>query len=262
MKMEYQTIVNLLDTTYGSVSRFITEKWVEVHDQPNKIYSINKQIRFKISMLQSDLCDFSDAYIAVEGTVTVEGASNRDRINRSLAFKNNGPFISCISKTNNTLIDNLENLDIAMPMYNLIEYSKNYKRTTGILWNYYRQEPNNPPFNPPVDNNPPTLNYNADHITNSALFKCKSSIIGKAPNNNNDNNTMKVETIMPLKHLINFWRSLDMPLVNFEINLILECSKNCVLTDLITHDAVAAQGNNPARPPINAPTGATFAVTE
>ena len=81
----------------------------------------NKQIRFKTSMLRSDLCDYSDAYVVVKGYITVEGANNRDKKNRPLAFKNNAPFISCISKMNGVLIENTEDLDIVMRMYNLFE---------------------------------------------------------------------------------------------------------------------------------------------
>ena len=87
-------------------------------------------------MLRSDLCDYSDAYIAVKGGITVsatDGAHNRDRKNRSLVFKNNVPFISYISKINGVLIENAEDLDIVMPMYNLLEYSKNYSKTSGSL---------------------------------------------------------------------------------------------------------------------------------
>ena len=91
-------------------------------------------------MLRSDLCDYSDAYIALKGIITVTGASNRSRKNRPLALKNNAPFIGCMSKINNVSIDNAENVDIVMSMYNLIEYSKNYRKTTGSLWNYYRDE--------------------------------------------------------------------------------------------------------------------------
>ena len=82
---------------------------------------------------------------------------------------------------NNVLIDNAEDLDIVMPMYNLLEYSKNYRKTTGSLWNYYRDEPKDPPLN---DDDPPTINYNADPITNSESFKYKSSITGKTSNAN------------------------------------------------------------------------------
>ena len=102
-----------------------------------------KQIRFKTPMLRSDLCGYSDVYIVVKGNITVEGTNNRDRKNRSFVFKNNAPFSSCISKINGVLIENAEDLDIVMPKYNLLEYSKNYSVTSGSLWNYYRDEPNN-----------------------------------------------------------------------------------------------------------------------
>ena len=145
IKMEYQKITNLLGTTLDEIPRFITKKWVEVHDQSGSAddrYKPNKQIRFKTSMLRSDLCDYSDAYIVVKGTITVTDP-NKANYDKKLAFKNNAPFTSCISKINNTLIDNAEDLDIVIPMFNLLEYSKNYKKTTGSLWNYYRDEPNN-----------------------------------------------------------------------------------------------------------------------
>ena len=81
-------------------------------------------------MLRSDLCYFSDAYIVVEGTITLEGDNNANKRNENLAFKNNAPFINCISKINGVQIGNAEDLDVAMPMYNLLEYSKNYRKTT------------------------------------------------------------------------------------------------------------------------------------
>ena len=119
-------------------------------------------------MLRSDLCDFSDAYVNIKGDVTLTKAANRNFIevrNRFLTFRNNAPFTNYISEINNVLIDNAVDLDIVMPMYNLLEYSKNYRKRTGSLWNYYRDEPNNPALN---DNVPPTINDNADAITNSA----------------------------------------------------------------------------------------------
>ena len=93
-------------------------------------------------MLRSDLCDFSDVYIVVKGTITVTNLDNGNR-NKAVAFKNNAPFINCISKTNGIQTDNAEDLDAVMPMYNLLEYSKNYRKTTGSLSNYYRDEPSN-----------------------------------------------------------------------------------------------------------------------
>ena len=172
------------------MSRFLTKKWVEVHDQSgdaNDRYKPNKPIRFQTSMLRSDLCDFSDAYVNVKGDVTLTKAANRNFIdvrNRFLTFRNNAPFTNCISEINNVLIDNAVDLDIVMPMYNLLEYSKNYRKTTGSLWNYYRDEPNNPLLN---DNVPPTINDNADAITNSASLKYKTSITGKTSNENLEN---------------------------------------------------------------------------
>ena len=139
--MEYQKITNLLGNTSDKVPRFITKKWIEVHDQPGETYSTKKQIRFKTSMLRSDVCDFSDAYIVVKGKITVKNPNN-NAYDKKLALKNNPPFLSCISKINSTLIDNAEDLEIVMPMHNLLEYSKTYRKTTGSLWNYYRYEPN------------------------------------------------------------------------------------------------------------------------
>ena len=137
--MEYQKITNLLGSTSDKVPRFIIKKWIEVHDQSRGVCSTNKQIRFKASMLRSDLCDYFDAYIVVKGIITVSAAErDRDEKNRQVTLKNNAPFISCISKINGTLIENAEDLDIVMPIYNLLKYSKNYLKTFGSLWNYYR----------------------------------------------------------------------------------------------------------------------------
>ena len=94
-------------------------------------------------MPRSDLCDFSDAYIIVKGTITVTNPDNAKR-NKATAFKDNAPFINCISKINGAKIDNAEDLNAVMPMYNLLEYGKNYRKTTGSLWNYYRDEQSNP----------------------------------------------------------------------------------------------------------------------
>ena len=113
--MEYQNISKLLGTMLDDVFRFITKKWVEVHDQSGSTddrYKPSKQIRFKTSMMRPDLCDFSDAYIVVKGEVTFTGESNNSRKNRSLAFKSNAWFTNCISKINNVLIDNAEGLDL------------------------------------------------------------------------------------------------------------------------------------------------------
>ena len=123
--MEFQKIINLLDTTSDNkdLPRFVTKKWIEVYDQSEKNHNINKEIRIKKPMLGSDLCDFSDAYIVVKGDIIVTNPNNAKR-NKAVAFKNNAPFINCISKINGIKIDNAEDLDVVIPMYNLLEYSK------------------------------------------------------------------------------------------------------------------------------------------
>ena len=116
--------------------RFITKKWIKVHDQSGNAedrYKLSKQTRFKTSMPRSDLCDFIGAYIVVKGTITDTNPDN-NAYDKKLAFKNNAPFVSCILKINNTFSDNAEDLDIVKPMYNLIEYSKNSSKTTGGFW--------------------------------------------------------------------------------------------------------------------------------
>ena len=150
--MEYDKINNLLrseelgsavDSESENLSKFVTRQYVRVNGLSNT-YDENKSIRFKTPMLKSDLCDYSDAYILVNGTITVTaaaGANNiREKINKPLILKNNAPFVSCITKINNELIEDAEDLDIVMPMYNLLEYSKNYRKTIGSFYNYYRDE--------------------------------------------------------------------------------------------------------------------------
>ena len=163
--MESQKIMNLFDITSDGedMPRFVTKKWIEVSDQSEKNYNTNKEIRFKTPMLRSDLCDFSDAYIAVKGDITLEGNDNAKKRNKSFAFKNNAPFINCITKIDGIKIDNAEDLDVVMPTHNLLEYTKNYKKATGSLCNYYRDEPSNPLNN------------------SSESSKYKTSILGKTP---------------------------------------------------------------------------------
>ena len=148
-------------------------------------------------MLRSDLCDYSDVHIAVKGTITVT-RPNSVLYDKKLAFKNNAPFTSCISKINNTLIDNAEDLDIVIPMYNLLEYSKNYRKATGSFWNYYRDEPNSG-----LGGDSNNINYS---IKDSKSFLYKTNIIGKLGGNNTEK---KVEIVFPLKYLSNFWRTLE-----------------------------------------------------
>ena len=119
--MEFQKIVNLFDAAFDhkDLLRFVTKKWVEVYDQSGGSYNVNKEIRIETSMLRSDLCDFSDTYIVVKEVIVVTDRDNVKR-NKSVAFKNNAPFINCISKINGVKIDDAEDLDVVMPMYNLL----------------------------------------------------------------------------------------------------------------------------------------------
>ena len=132
--MEFQKIINLLDLTSDSkdLPRFITKKWIEVYDQSEKNYNTNKEIRIKTWMLRSDLCYYSSVYLVVKGDIIVTNPDNAKR-NKAVPFKNNAPFINCISKINGIKIDNAKDLDVVMPMNNLLEYSKNYRKTTGNL---------------------------------------------------------------------------------------------------------------------------------
>ena len=156
--MEFQKVTNFLDITSDNTDlpTFVTKKWIGVYDQSQGNYDVNKEILIKTSMLRSDLCDFSDGYIVVTGNIIVtkkiftaddfeapnntaaiitatNNANNNAFGEKKLVFKNNIPFISCISKIKGIKIDNAEDLNVVMPMYNLPEYSKNYTKTTGSL---------------------------------------------------------------------------------------------------------------------------------
>ena len=132
--MEYQKISNLLESTSDNLSKLRTRNWVEINDE-----SINDDIRFKTTMLKSNLCDYADSYILVKGTITVNGEGDNagerqaDERDKGVTFKNCAPFTKCISRVNNTDIDNAHDVDIVMPMYNSIEYSDNYSKTSGSL---------------------------------------------------------------------------------------------------------------------------------
>ena len=146
--MAYQKIANLLDNTSNQPSKFRTKCRAEINDESRVGYTTGSNIKFKTTMLKSSLCDYADAYILVKGTITITGAGDdaaarrADERNKGVIFKNCAPFTKCISKINDTEIDNAQDIDIVMPMYNLIEYSDNYSKTSGSLWQYYKDDPN------------------------------------------------------------------------------------------------------------------------
>ena len=258
--MEYDKINNLLDSESENLSKFVTREYVRVNSLSNT-YHENKSIRFKTPMLRSNLCDYSDAYMLVKGTITVTdpGVNNnanniRDKRNRPVILKNNAPFVSCITRINGELIEDADDLDIVMSMYNLLEYSKNYRKTIVSLYNYYRDE-----LSDDADDN----NFDNIKVVNSNTFKYKNKIIGNTYNVNaaadsydvNKNGTQEVELAIPLKYLGNFWRALNIPLISFEVFLVLKWDKNCVITSLEQRDI---RGGNRD----NAPTGATLVIND
>ena len=164
--MEYQKIANLLDNASNQPSKFTTKSLVKINDESKGTYT-DADIKFKTTMLRSNLCDYADAYILVRGAITITGAGNDDAArqaderNKGVILKNCAPFTKCISRINNTEIDNAQDIDIVMPMYNLIEYRDNYSKTSGSLYQYYKDYPN-------------------DNITRNESFKYKVKITGKS----------------------------------------------------------------------------------
>ena len=218
--MEYQKIANLIDDTSNQPSKFRTRNWVGINDESRGAYNVHSQIKFKTTMLKSILCDYSDAYILVKGTVSVNNAAAAgaavNNNGRKVIFKNCAPFTNRISEINNTQIDNAKDIDIVMPMYNLIELSDNYAKTTGSLWQYCKDIP-------AVNANDEITEFKRGNTTDSFNFKAK--ITGRT----GDDGAKDVEIMVPLKYLSNFWRTLEMLLINCEVNLILTWSSTCVL---------------------------------
>ena len=234
--MEYQNIENLIEDASNQLSKFRTKNLVEINDESRGAYNVNSQIKFKTTVLKSSLCDYSDAYILVKETISVNNTAGAgagaNNINKEVIFKNCAPFTNCISEINNTQIDNAKDIDIVMPMYNLIEYSDNYAKTTASLWQYCKDIP-------ALNANDEIIVFDVSNLTDS--FKFKAKITGETGNNG----TKDVEIMVPLKYLSNFWRTLEMPLINCEVNLILTWSSTCFLV------ATGLQNQN-----------ATFAITD
>ena len=185
-------------------------------------------------MLRSCVQDFSDAYLVVKGDIIVTYPDDAKR-NKIVAFKNNAPFINYISEINGVQIDNAEDLDVAMPMYNMFEYSENYRKTTRSLWNYYRDEPSNP-----LSSTFESFKYKTN-ITENTYY-----VGAGEPGYDANKGKNETEVVILRKHLINFWKTLNIPLINCDIELILTRSKNCALVDM----AMRAAGNNNDPPAI------------
>ena len=253
-----------MDSKSENLSKFVTREYVRVNSSSNT-YDENKSIRFKTPMLRSDLCDYADAYILVSGTIAVAGNHSRNRQNKPVILKNNAPFVSCITRINGELIEDADDLDIVMPMYNLLEYSKNYRKTIGSLYNYYRDE-----LNDDADNN----NFANNNVVSSNTFNYKNKIIGNTYNvdlttvpaaggarvanpdyDANNSGKKSIELAIPLKYLGNFWRALNIPLISCEVSLELKWNETCVITS--QQIGVNLDGGNTA-----APTGATLTIND
>ena len=196
-------------------------------------YNTGSQIKFKTTMIKSSLCDYSDAYIHVKGTITVNNTAaaggDANNTNKKAIFKNCAPFTNCISEINITDIDNAKDIDIVMSMYNLIEYSDNYSKTSGSLWQYTKDIP-------AVNNDNAIIDFTNNNLSDSFDFKVKMT------GQTGDNGTKNVEIMVPLKYLSNFWRTLEMPLINCEITLLLTWSASCIIvsTDVANQNATFA----------------------
>ena len=177
----------MLDSTSKQPYKFRTRNWVEINDQSRGTYS-KSDIKFKTAMLTSYLYDYADAYILVKGTIIITFEGHNDATKRlderikGVTCKSYAPFTKCISRINNTDIDTAQDIDIVMPMYNVIEYSDYYSKTSGSFWQYYKDDPN-------------------DNITESEWFKSKIKITGKTPATGS---TKDVAIFVPFKYLSDF----------------------------------------------------------
>ena len=218
--MENQKIINLLDKIDTGSKHFATKKWYIINDENNTNYGVDKNtgantpdtIKYDARVLKPNLCDYAEAYILVDGTIRAADADNNTR----LALKNCAPFTKCNLEINDEHVDTAENLDIVMPMYNLIEYSDNYQDSSATLYQYKQDEP-------------PEADAVADlTANNSSYFKYKINLLGN-PVLGGAIAKRNVKVAVPLKYLSNFFRSLEMPLINCKIKLNLTWKKMRVI---------------------------------
>ena len=223
--MENQKLINFLNKDDIDSKHFATKRWYIINDENNTNYGVKKDtgannpdtIKYDTRVLKPNLCDYADAYILIDGTIRPEGALNATR----LALKNCAPFEKCNLEINDEHVDTAENLDIVMPMYNLIEYSDNYQDSSATLYQYKRDEP-------------PEANAIADLTADtSSSFKYKINLLGNIAAANPvvaRVARLNVKIAVPLKYLSNFFRSLEMLLINCKIKLNLTWKKECVLS--------------------------------
>ena len=209
--METQKIINLLSNSENEYSKFATRKWYVIDSESKSNYSHENPIQFFANSLESSLCDYSDAYILVTGTIAVVGADN----NTKVGFKNCAPFRKCRREIKEIFIDEAEHINIAMPMNNLTEYSNNYTATSGSSWQFKSDEIEEDANLTVDDENIPN---------NSSSYKYKSSLITYRNN---------AKIAVSLKYLSNFWKLSEIPLINCRVELSLTWNENCILTSLV-----------------------------
>ena len=220
--MEYQKVINLLDNASNEPSKFRTKNWVEISDESRGTYNTNTRIKSKTTMLKSSLCNYS-VNILVKGKITVNNTAAADadanNTNKKVIFKNCASFTECISRINNTQVDDAKCIDIIMSMHNLIEYSDNYSKTSGSLWQYCKDIL-------AVNDNGDIVYFNGANATDSFNFKTKIKA-----QTDDDGEINNVEIMAPLKYLINFWRTLEIILINCEVSVILVSVSVIIYTD-------------------------------
>ena len=195
--MEYQKRINLLDNTQNEPSKFRTRTWIEINDESRGTYNFNNQINFKTSMIRSDLCDYGGTYIYVKGTITIDGAAadntakRTDEGSKGVIFNNCATFTACIGEITSTQIYNAKDIDVVMPIYDLIEYSDSYSKTSESLWQYYRVE-------------------SANRIQDSKSFKSKTKITGNTPNCNWSNKLFVPVTTLSTQGNIKLLKQLEL----------------------------------------------------
>ena len=212
-------ITNLLGKfDKDEIPKFTTIKWIEIFDQSSGTYNKNKDIRFTANQLRNDLYDFNDAYIVVTGKITATNPGNDDDVyNRNVFFKKFCPFFNCILKINIQLIEDTQDLEIVMPMYNLLYYSKNFRKTTGSFWNYYPDMPKSG-----HDNNVNLRQRIIYPIKDSESFTYKTKLVGNADavadaaDNDVKTELEDIKIVVPLKNISNFMFNLDFLLINSE----------------------------------------------
>ena len=220
--MENQKIINLFDKIDTDSKHFATKKWYIINDKNNTNYGVNKDTgadnpdnnKYDTRVLKTNLCDYAEAYVLVDGTIRAAAADANTR----LALKNCAPFTTCNLEINDEHVDTAENLDLTMSMYNLIEYSDNYQDSSATLYQYKRDEPRDE-----------AKAINDLTTDTSSSFKYKVILLGN-PVVANNIARINVKVVVPLKYLSNFFRSLEMPLINCKIKLNLTWKKECVLS--------------------------------